>query len=208
MLGRLAFPLYCWCMAVGATRTRSMPRYILRLLLDGLISQPLYNIALNHTWSDLNVFFTLAIGLAGIWGLKEKRFGSHIWGPLAALCLAAWLKPDYGWKGVMLMLLLYAARDSRGGIAGVMLAFSLFWGTSSSTVSSICGFDTRTLLGMDVIGTLLTPWLKLQALSVLALPLMLWQCNVSLRLPKVVGYLLYPGHLVLLFALEKLTGVL
>ena len=40
ILGRIAFPIYVWCMIVGFRRTRSVPRYLLRILLVGLISQP------------------------------------------------------------------------------------------------------------------------------------------------------------------------
>ena len=47
MLGRIAFPVYVWCMIVGFTRTRSVPRYMLRILVTGLVSQPLYVLALN-----------------------------------------------------------------------------------------------------------------------------------------------------------------
>lgn len=28
MLGRIAFPLYCWCMVVGISYTRSVPKYL------------------------------------------------------------------------------------------------------------------------------------------------------------------------------------
>lgn len=85
ILGRIAFPLYCWCLAVGAEYTRSMPRYILRMLAFYVISQPLYMVALNHGWYEPNIFLTLAVGLIGIWGLKEKRWGSQWWAPLTAL---------------------------------------------------------------------------------------------------------------------------
>ena len=42
ILGRIAFPVYVWCMIVGFRRTRSVPRYLLRILLVGLIAQPFY----------------------------------------------------------------------------------------------------------------------------------------------------------------------
>ena len=51
-LGRIAFPVYVWCMIVGFHYTRSVPKYLLRILAVGLLSQPLYMIALNHTWTQ------------------------------------------------------------------------------------------------------------------------------------------------------------
>ena len=47
LLGRIAFPVYVWCMIVGFSRTRSVPRYLLRVLLVGLVSQPFYVLALD-----------------------------------------------------------------------------------------------------------------------------------------------------------------
>lgn len=47
LLGRIAFPLYAWCMVVRFCRTRSVPKYLGRILQAGLVSQPLYYLALN-----------------------------------------------------------------------------------------------------------------------------------------------------------------
>jgi len=41
LVGRIAFPLYAWCMAVGSEYTRDKGKYALRLLLGGLVSQVL-----------------------------------------------------------------------------------------------------------------------------------------------------------------------
>lgn len=199
-LGRIAYPLYCWCLVVGFHYTRSVPKYILRLLAIGLISQPLYMLALNHTWHEFNIFLTLMIGLAAIWSIREKWFGSQIWGPVAALLLAVMLKCDYGWRGVLLIILLYAARESNGGIAAVMIAFCLYWGSNSGVVNEFFGLSLKTV---SPFADLLGPWLRLQALAILALPLMLipWP---SMRMPKWLGYALYPLHLVVLIVLEHI----
>ena len=206
MLGRLAFPLYCWCMVVGASHTRSFPKYLGRIALIGLISQPLYMVALNHPWSDFNIFLTLFVALLGLWGLKEKKWFSHIWAPVLAIGLAHLLGVDYGWKGVLLVLLLWAVRDSKPGIAAVMIAFCLFWGSASSSVTRICGYSLSEFLRTPV-GAALSPFLKLQGLALLSLPLMLWTIPGRVRLPKWVGYLIYPAHLALLIGLEYAMGV-
>lgn len=205
MLGRIAFPLYCWCLVVGASYTRSFPKYLLRIALIGALSQPLYMVALNHSWQAFNIFLTLFLAVLGLWGLREKKWMSHIWAPVAALILAHLLNVDYGWKGVLLVFLLWAVRDSKPGIAAVMIAFCLFWGASSSTVSRVFGLNlagfSRTKLGM-----LLTPFLKLQGLALLSLPLMLWNIPGKWKLPHWTSYAMYPAHLVLLIGLEYLMG--
>lgn len=110
LIGRIAFPLYLWCMVVGACYTHSPARYALRLLAVGLISQPCFMLGLNHGWNQLNVFFTLLLGYLGIWGIRENRYGSRIWAPLLALAVPCFVSMDYGWRGVLLAMLLYAAR--------------------------------------------------------------------------------------------------
>lgn len=139
MLGRIAFPLYCWCMVVGISYTRSVPKYLGRLMLIGLVSQPIYMVALNHSWNQPNIFLTLLVALCGVWGLKAKKLLSHIWAPILALFAAQLLGCDYGWRGVMLVMLLYGVRGSRAGIACVMIAFCLYWGGSSVGVTHLFG---------------------------------------------------------------------
>ena len=206
MLGRIAFPLYCWCLVVGACHTRSFPRYLGRIALIGLISQPLYMVALNHSLTGFNIFLTLFIALLGLWGLREKKFLSHLWAPVVSLLLAAFLGVDYGWKGVLLVFLLYAVRDSRSGIAAVMTAFCLFWGTSSSIVTKAFGV-TLTGLTHSRFGGLIAPFLRLQGLAILSLPLMLVRFPGRMKLPRWTGYMLYPAHLVVLILLEYAMGV-
>jgi len=233
LFGRLAFPLYCWCMVVGASYTRSMPRYMLRLALVGLISQPIYMVALNHPWNVPNIFLTLLLGLMGIWGLQQRRWLSHVWAPVAALCLALILRCDaasYGWKGVLLVMLLYAARERRSAIAAVMVAFCLYWGTGGVSVNSFFGLPVGQLTRSEL-GALISPWLKMQTLAIGALPFILWPDELRLpipaflrqeeaghthltlttRMPHVpmprwLGYAIYPLHLVLLIALEYAMG--
>lgn len=233
LFGRLAFPLYCWCMAVGASYTRSMPRYLLRLGVVGLISQPVYMVALNHPWNVPNIFLTLMLGLMGVWGLQKRRWLSHIWAPVAAMCLALILRCDaasYGWKGVLLVMLLYGARESRGAIAAVMIAFCLYWGTGGVSVTSFFGLPLSQLMRGEL-ASLISPFLKMQTLAVCALPLMIWPDEIRLRIPaflrgpddeadhvtlrtrmprvpmpRWLGYSIYPLHLALLIALEYAMG--
>ncbi len=220
IIGRIAFPLYCWCMVVGACHTRSMPRYLLRLALVGLISQPLYMVALHHPVAVPNIFLTLLLGLAGVWGIRERRWLSQLWAPVLALFAAQLLncgEASYGWKGVLLIFLLWGVKDSKRGIAAVMAAFCLFWGSGSASVTSIFGLSFLPLMRSSV-GTVIAPWLKLQALALLALPLMIWPDEIrlphrtlntrmpSIPMPRWLGYAIYPLHLALLIALEYAMG--
>ena len=77
-IGRIAFPLYILLLADGFFCTRSRGKYLARLSAFALISEAAFDLAF---WSrpghpvfieflHQNVFFTLAVGLAVIWGCE------------------------------------------------------------------------------------------------------------------------------------------
>ena len=219
ILGRAAFPIYCWCMVVGFHYTRSVPRYLMRIFIIGLLSQPIYARVLNHMpsagaavgiWTAVmgtkyNIFLTLLLGLLGLWSLREKWFFSQFWGSVAVLCLATILKVDYGWKGVLFIMLLYASRTARPAIAALMIAFFLFWGNNYSvsllfplpggmSISSLPSFLSDPL----------NAFLKLETWGLLSLPFILIRFKKNLKLPVLMGYLFYPAHLLLIWGLKLL----
>lgn len=230
ILGRIAFPIYAWCLIVGFHYTRSVPKYLLRILITGLVSQPLYNLALHHEvqlgehflsmcrnfslaeissfleamFRQPNIFLTLFLGLCALWGIREKKFLSQIWVPAAAMALAIVLNADYGWRGVLLFIMLYAVRDSRPGIAAVMISYFLFWGSSYSITKSLFGIP----INMDALPSWLSQplsaFLRMETYALLSLPFILIPFKKDLKLPRWVGYALYPAHLAVLYALEQL----
>ena len=202
ILGRIAFPIYAWCMIVGFHYTRSVPKYLLRLLITGLISQPLYNLALSHTWRQPNILLTLFLGLCALWGIREKKFLSQIWAPVLTMMIAIYLDADYGWKGVLLFIMLYAVQDSRPGIAAVMVSYFLFWGSFYSVTKSLFGLpiDLNALPG--VLSQPLSAFLRMETYALLVLPLILISFKKDLKLPRWTGYALYPAHLAALYLLE------
>ncbi|MBR3325447.1 MAG: hypothetical protein IKG14_05330 [Clostridia bacterium] len=65
VIGRIAFPLFCFQIVVGYSKTRSIPKYILRLLGFAIITQIPYTFFMNaiNAGFSLNVLFTLSLGL-------------------------------------------------------------------------------------------------------------------------------------------------
>ncbi len=213
ILGRIAFPIYCWCMVVGFHYTRSIPRYLLRILAVGLISQPLYAVAMNHALTKPNIFLTLFLALLGLWGIRENKYGSRFWAPVLVVYLGTVLGVDYGWKGVLFLMLLYAARGSRPAIAAVMISFFLFWGTSYPVTGSLFGLSfslnkpVQDLLGSGqqtaatfVQGIIqpLSAFMRLETYGLLSLFFILIRFKKNLKYPVWAGYALYPVHLLLI----------
>ena len=204
ILGRIAFPIYAWCMIVGFHYTRSVPKYLLRILITGLVSQPLYMLALNHTWKQPNIFLTLFLGLCALWGIREKKYLSQIWAPAAAMAAAILASADYGWRGVLLFIMLYAVQESRPGIAAVMVSYFLFWGSSYSITKSLFGLPINMDALPAVLSQPLSAFLRMETYALLALPFILIPFKKDLKLPRWVGYALYPAHLAVLYALEQI----
>jgi len=216
ILGRIAFPVYCWCMVVGFHYTRSVSKYLGRILLTGIISQPLYAYVMNHVgntgnllydWmlAKPNIFLTLLLGLAALWGIREERFGSRIWAPVLAILLATVLKVDYGWRGVLFIILLYAARGTRSSVAALMVAYFLYWGTLYRVTSSFFGmpFDVRNLPAY--LSEPLGAFLRMETYGLMALPLILIPFRRNIRLPAWVSYGIYPAHLLIVLLVKTLV---
>ena len=205
VLGRIAFPLYVWCIVIGIEHTHNHWRYALRLLFAGIISQPFYMWGLNHTITELNVMFTLFFGLLALICIKEKRYYSHIWGPVLILAISCMMRMDYGWRGILLIIALYSVREKKSAIAAVMFIFCLYWGTESMTLQKVFGIPLPNTIRFFPYGSaLLRSVRKLQFFAVLALPFMVWPNNKGryLKIPKWIEYFLYPGHLAVLAILR------
>ena len=135
-------------------------------------------------------------------GYPAKKYLSQIWAPAIAIALATVLNADYGWKGVTLFILLYAVRNTRPGIAAVMVSFFLFWGSGYELTRSLFGIPVNLTGTPAWLSGPLKAFLRLETYGLLALPLMLIRFPHDLRMPKWLSYSLYPAHLVIIILLK------
>lgn len=129
MIGRIAFPLYAFMLVQGFLHTRSRARYLAQILILALLSQPIYTKSLSGVWwkwDGLNILFTLSLGLCAMWLLelardRAKKRGRAWWLWTLLLCTATglvllageYLQVDYGWKGLLLIVLFYLSANAR-----------------------------------------------------------------------------------------------
>jgi len=117
LVGRLAFPIYCFLIVEGYIHTRSVPKYASRLGLFALISEIPFDLAFSgqmFDWATQNVFFTLLLGLFAIWAYDTLdqpilRIGL----PMALALFAQLLNTDYQIYGVGFILILFITRPNR-----------------------------------------------------------------------------------------------
>lgn len=129
--GRLAFPIFAYCLTVGLLYTRDIRKYLLRLGAFALISQPFYIFAFHPwdwqaEWMNMNIFFTLLVSLLALWGVHTRRW----WLFLALFLLASFVNFDYSANGIVLMLIFYLCRNRPVLGAAVYVLFWLpaLWG--------------------------------------------------------------------------------
>ena len=73
IIGRVAFPIYCFLLAEGAHYTHNPRKYALRLFIGALLSEPGFDIALfgGWTWENQSVMVTLLLGFGMVELMKK-----------------------------------------------------------------------------------------------------------------------------------------
>ena len=135
LIGRLAFPIFCFLLVEGFVHTRSVKDYAMRLALLACVSEIPFDLAIfgkAFYWDYQNVAFTLLLGI-GAMSAWKKCEGKSVFQVLSAggFCLMAMMVDcDYGAFGVFLIVLLYALRENRRWQA-IFGALSVLWENSA-----------------------------------------------------------------------------
>ena len=129
MIGRLAFPIYCYLLVKGFIHTRSRGRYMGRMAVFALLSELPFDLACDgrFTWEGQNVFLTLflALGMLSVLEVlltdtgisKTLRVTGMVLIVLAAGLLSFACNCDYSFSAPFLVAGLYVYETgSRTGI--------------------------------------------------------------------------------------------
>ena len=100
IIGRLAFPIYCFLLVEGYTHTSNIKKYASRLIAFAIISEIPFDLAFfgKIGFEHQNIFFTLFIGLAAIYFIdnKEGKYSTNsAFIIIAASVIATLLRTDY-----------------------------------------------------------------------------------------------------------------
>ena len=119
LIGRIAFPLFCFQLVNGYKHTQNINKYMTRLIIFGILSQIPFSFFIyfySGSFTTLNIFFTFALGLLAIYVLDKipnnlKFLGITL--DILIIALAEIIKVDYGWFGVALILCIYLFYDDK-----------------------------------------------------------------------------------------------
>lgn len=185
IIGRLAFPIYCFLLVEGFHRTRDRRAYGLRLLVGATLAELPFDLAFSGgvDLSGFSVMVTLLLGYLALTAL-EKWPGGGGWMAVAALFLTAeCLGTDYAGTGVAIIVCLELTR--RRPVWRLLGLVVLCWS----------GYGVK-------IGPLSVP---IQAFAVLALiPIHFYSGRKQTRSRGVqwAFYLFYPVHLLILWGIR------
>jgi len=101
IIGRISFPIYCFLLVRGFQYTRSFQKYLLRLVLLAIASQPVYVRLFGE--DRLNVIFTLAACLIILKLMESPKIQQIILSSLLTLILATGFF-EYGTYAIFLVL--------------------------------------------------------------------------------------------------------
>ena len=201
IIGRLAMPIFAYGIAMGFMKTSSLKKYVIRLSIFTIISQPVfafmqYSVYKRVTGVNIGATFLIAIGcLVTICGrgLREKKVEEIVsWQKdikdtvirliilSSLLVLSEILNCDYGIYGVLVVMVFYVGitikKDNVGylGFAIITIIYSL---TSHSSI---------------------------QLFSILSIVLIPYTKNKVNYIPRYFFYIFYPLHM-LVIALAKMS---
>ncbi len=176
IIGRIAFPIFCFLLVEGFMHTHDVIRYIRRMGIFALISEIPFDLLFYGRILDgmhQNVFFTLFLGLIMLYYLTKQypAFFNFLM-VLLFMLLAEFLRTDYSSMGLLIILCFWAFRGKKVWMCLSVAAVNIF----------LQGY--------------------IQVFAVLALPLILLYNGEQGPRMKYVFYLFYPLHLLLLFVIR------
>lgn len=187
--GRMAFPVFCFLLVEGFIHTRSPKKYAGRLFLFALISEIPFDLAFRGRilyWQGQNVFFTLLFGFLVIWGWKYIEEKRNLNQTVAFICRLVILGTG------MSAAWFFKTDYNMFGVLSITVMYQLRW---NKTLSAGAGCAVLSIMSSTELGAFLS-----------VIPITLYNgkrgCNI-----KWFFYLFYPLHLILLFIIACMMGL-
>jgi hypothetical protein len=197
IIGRLSFPLFAWLLATGAVHTRSMTKYMQRLLHLAFISEVPYllihRLHSPDSW-ELNIFFTLFLGLLAIYAVQKLQ---RMWLKVIAVSIIALVAEryssgfSYGAYGIVSILTFYMFRKNFPLVVLLQIAAVVMF------------YTFRMLLSGDTLQHLYESYSisLVQPLALLSLIIIYFYNGTQGRKMQWFFYWFYPIHLTAIYAI-------
>lgn len=182
LIGRIAFPIFCFLLVEGFCHTKNRRVYLMRLWVFAVFSEIPFDLAFRgklFSWDGQNVLFALFIGFLVLWGI-EKVGPKWCLVPLFSGMVGAYfLRVDYSFYGIWLIAVFYFLR----GMKKEMLYLQA---------------------GSQAFSIFLYGWI--QIFSLFSLPFLALYNGERGRGFKYFFYIFYPLHLIILVLIHLLIS--
>lgn len=188
IIGRLAFPIFGYLIAIGLRSTKKPKKYFITLLIFGLISQIPYYLAFNiQPFERLNIFFSLLLGALTIYFFKKKNYIAII--PLVLSLLPIFEGSFYGVLTILFMDILLD--NKKTGILALLALNSLFL------------FESNIQAKIQIFSLAALAIILLHVTNRLKFEIIIPNHSFFYIIRKYFFYFYYPLHLVLLFLISN-----
>lgn len=191
IIGRLAFPLYCFLLAEGVAYTKNPVKYGLRLLMGVFLAEVPFDLAFagRIDWTCQSVMVTLFLGF--IMAMSMKRLERTKLIPVIVCAfLAELFLADYGAWGILIIAVFVMTHDYKDKkIIQIMGLTTICWMMNTPAVP---------IFGLKI---------PIEMFAVLALiPIFLYsgKKTTGSKMIQTVFYLFYPVHLLVLYIISIL----
>lgn len=195
VIGRIAFPLFCFALCQGFYHTRNRWKYLLRLGICAVVAEPFFDLLFRGelSFAKQNVLLTLFLGL--VMAVLMEKTEDPLWKPLIIVpfyFLAELLRTDYAGAGILTVALFILTYNNRFALLLQTVGLLLIALSMRSVVIRFWG------IGIP---------LQLFAVGAMA-PIALYSGKKLLhsRAAQWIFYLFYPAHMALLLLLIKISG--
>ncbi len=180
VIGRIAFPIFAYQLAIGFTKTHNRKRYLSRLFLFGALAQWPY-MYLNYEFTmepfhfNVMLFFAYALLMLWLWE-KKQTFLAAFMIVLPEVVIHSWpsFAFSYSTYGLVMILLFYLFMNNSGKM---LVAYTVL--TVAALLVTGNAIQALSYFGMMTIVTL-------------------QYRESAVKLNKWVGYVFYPAHIALL----------
>ena len=191
IIGRLAFPIYCFLLAEGVARTKNPVKYGLRLFIGMLLAEIPFDLALfgEFSWAYQSVMVTLLLGF-GMALVMQKLDRTKLVPVIVFAFLAELFQTDYGAWGIFMIALFVMTRDRKDRNNLQLIGMLI-----------ICWFMNSVQVR---IGSIRIPIELFAVLSLIPIFLYSGKKSTGSKVVQTMFYLFYPVHLLVLYIISIL----
>lgn len=181
-IGRLAFPIFAFQIALGYKKTRSKKNYFLRMLVFAMISEIpflIFRYVSGYSTLAFNIGFTFVLALGALYFIELSKSKNILFSILIIplLLIAYYFNVDYKWYGIIIVMIFYLFDLKKPfGFTVALITFIL------STAVYIYGFNASSI----------------QMYAVISIFILGFFNNKKGRDFKYFFYIFYPAHMLLL----------